>query len=296
MRKFMIGCGVLVALVLLIGLVSSWLLVRSLKHQLPVDSLEKQRKELVQLYGGIDDYVPPLDGRLRAERLESYLRVRENLPDDGTAFLHALEHLADQERRLDEAKGLEKLKIGLKMAKGGMGVARVAASFLAARDSLLLVEEMGPGEYLFLTTVTAICDLQWNPPRCRQAQPDSLEMVKLSEARSELRKGFIHQLENARRALRALDELDVAQQEWLAALDDALDHGPIGDDRIPFEDGLPQAMRASIEPWRARIEATLPTCQEAWFLELMVLTDRNEHGFQFQYGGRKKTQPVIEVQ
>ncbi len=285
MKKFMIGCGAVVGLILLLGLVSSWILVRSLKSQLPMDELKKQQKELVQSYGSIDDYVPPLGGRFQPQRMECYLRVRENLPHDDTAFANAMDEVSRAEKSLDEAQGLEKLKIGLKMAKRGMGVARVATSYLATRDSLLIAEKMGPGEYLFITTTAAVCDLQWDPPYCRKTvERDSTQKEKLSEANAELRRALRRQLENARRELQAKDTRSTGEDQWLTELTDALDHGPIDHAYLPFQDGLPQSLQDSLQPYRERIEATLPNCAEAWLMELMVLTDRENHKFQIQLG------------
>ncbi len=290
MRKLMIGCGAFIGLVLLIGLVSSWLLIRTIKHSVPMDRLEKTRKELVTRFGRLDDYVPPLDGRIPADRLGTYLRVREGLPRNAAGFVVSLDQLASQQKRMDEAKGLQKLKIGLKMAKGGMGVAKAAASYLTTRDSVLLAQEMGPGEYLFITTCAVVEDLQWDPPRCsHKADADSSKTLQLAEARAELATVFRKQLENARRKLQELEERDPAQEDWLAALTDALDHGPIGKSHIPFEEGLPEATAESLAPYRSRIEATLPPCREGWYLELLMLADENDQGFQLRLGNEKST-------
>ncbi len=289
MKKFMIGCGIVVGAILLISIVSSWIFVRSLKNQLPeMNALHKQEEQLVTRYGKLDEYTPPLNGRIAPDRMELYLNIRESQPVDTRRFVDALEEVSQQEKEIHDAKGLNKLKQGLRMAKSGVGVARVTMMYLSARDSLLLVNEMSPGEYLYLTVVGAVCDLQWSPPRCRAGgdEPDSTSnFVKPGRTRASFGQIYRRQLENALRDLRGRESLSDNEQEWMKALEDALEHGRIGDDRVPFEGDLPASLKESIEPYRARLQATLPTCLGAWNLELATIAGQHDRGVKVEIGG-----------
>ena len=289
MKKFMIGCGIVVGVILLISIVSSWIFIRSLKNQLPeMDALHKQQEQLVQRYGKLDDYTPPLDGRVASDRMELYLSIRESQPSDTSLFVDALDEVSQQDKALHEAKGIEKLKEGLRMARSGVGVARVAMTYLGTRDSLLLARDMSPGEYLYLTVVGAVCDLQWTPPRCRTGDDESkaeTDFVKPDKVRGTYGEIYRRQLENALRDLRGRESLSEDEQAWMQALDDALEHGRIGDDRLPFEGDLPAPLKESLEPYLVRLQATLPTCRSAWILELATISGRENHGVNIEIGG-----------
>lgn len=289
MKKFMIGCGIVVGAILLISIVSSWIFVRSLRNQLPkIDALHEQEEQLVTRYGKLDEYTPQLNGRIAPDRMELYLSIRESLPENTHLFVDALDEVSQQEKEIHEAKGLEKLKQGLRMAKSGVGVARVTMMYLSARDSLLLVNEMSPGEYLYLTVVGAVCDLQWSPPRCRTEGAESnstSDSVKPGRTRASFGQIYRRQLENALRDLRGRESLSEDQQEWMKALEAALEHGRIGDERVPFEGDLPASLKESIEPYRARLQATLPTCLSAWNLELATIAGQHNRGVNIEIGG-----------
>ncbi len=287
MKKFMIGCGIVVGVVLLISIVSSWIFVRSLKNQLPeMKPLKEREEQLVKLYGRLDDYTPPLNGRISPERMELYLQVRENQPHDTRLFVDALDEVSEQEDEMHEAKGLEKFKLGLKMAKSGMAVARVTMVYLSARDSLLLAKEMSPGEYLYLTVIGAVCDLQWSPPRCRnQSDADSTSNhLKFNGSYGSFGDVYRQQLENALRDLRSKETLDEDEQKFMTALEGALEHGRIGDARVPFEGELPASLKESVEPYLTRLQATLPTCRSAWTLELATISGKHNRGVNIEIG------------
>ncbi|HKI83568.1 MAG TPA: hypothetical protein VKA63_04455 [Candidatus Krumholzibacteria bacterium] len=288
MKKFMIGCGIVVGVILLISIVSSWIFVRSLKNQLPeIKPLKEREEQLVKLYGRLDDYTPPLNGRISPERMELYLQIRENQPHDTQLFVDALDEVSEQEKEMHEATGLEKLKRGLKMAKSGMAVARVTMVYLSARDSLLLADEMSPGEYLYLTVIGAVCDLQWSPPRCRNqdAVADSTsDHYKFSGDYGSFGDVYRRQLENALRDLRGRENLDEDEQNFMAQLEGALEHGRIGDARVPFEGELPASLKESVEPYRDRLQATLPTCLSAWSLELATIAGQHNEGVNIKIG------------
>jgi hypothetical protein len=288
MKKFMIGCGVVVGAVLLISIVSSWIFVRSLKNQLPEIKPLKQREELLlKQYGKLGDYTPPLNGRIAPGRMDLYLQIRENQPHDTQLFVDALDEVSEQEKEMHEATGLEKFKRGLEMAKSGMAVARVTMLYLSARDSLLLANEMSPGEYLYLTVIGGVCDLEWSPPRCRNqdaAADSTSDHLKFTGDYGSFGGVYRRQLENALRELRGRENLSGDEQNFMEALKGALEHGRIGDERVPFEGELPASLKESVEPYRDRLKATLPTCLSAWTLELATIAGQHNDGMNIKIG------------
>lgn len=288
MRKFLIGCGVVLGLGLVVTLGSSWWLLKELKRELPdMHHLEEQQEELRRQFGELDEYTPPLDGRVDPGRMEAYLRVREALPRDDTGFVEAIEGVSQQEERVKEAKGFGKIQEMYRIAKQGMGVARVAMEYLTVRDSVLLVEGMGPGEYVYLTTVGPILELHHDPERCAPELGERLstqDAESLDKAHHALLRIFRDQLANARRELRGMETRSEAQESYLAALDDEFERGRIGDEEEPFAAGLPVETRESLEPFRERLEESLPRCRETWSLELLVATDKDNRGLQVEFG------------
>jgi uncharacterized protein YhaN len=284
MRKFLIGCGVVLGLFLLAGIVGSWFLVHELKQEIPnLKQVDSQQKELRERFGRIDEFVPPLQSGVDEERLSLYISVREAVPIRGSGFVDQIAEVADREKRMKEAKGLNKIREAYRTAKEGMGVARVAMDAMALRDSVLLARGMGPGEYLYYTVLGPIIALDFHPPACEPRiddELDSAEMTKLQEAPRSLMAVFRKQLANGRRELRGLQTRSEEEEAWLLALDDELEQGRIGDTSASFVEGLPPATVERLAPYRERLEASLPRCREAWSLELLVIADEEERGVQ----------------
>lgn len=287
MRKFLIGCGAVLGVLMLIGIVGTWVLVGQLKKELPdLKHMEEQQEELLERFGAIDEYLPPLDGRIPPERMEIYLAVRQALPKDDTEFLRAINDVAEQEERIEEAEGFDKVKEMYRIAKQGMGVARVAVEYLAQRDSVLLAEGMGTGEYLHLTVVGPILGLRHEPERCAPDLGERLspqDAESLDQAHRALLKIFEDQLARARRQLRGMEARSEDEEAYLAALNEEFEHGRIGEEAEPFVDGLPAVTEQSLSPYWDRLRASLPDCRETWSLELLVATDENNRGLQVNF-------------
>lgn len=283
MRKFLIGCGVVLGLLLLMGLIGSWFLMSQLKKELPnLKQLENQQEELLARFGPADEFTPSLDNGIDPTRMELYLSIREALPHDGTRFSDAIQDVSDQEKRLKDAKGLSKVKEAFRIAQEGMGVARVAMEVLAQRDSVLLAEGMGPGEYIYYTVLGPVIALDYQPEPCTPELEDSLDpedLEAMESAQLTIMGTFREQLANARRELSALPQRSVEQDDWLLALEDELDHGRIGGRSVPFADGLPVATVEALAPYLDQLRASLPRCREAWSLELLVAADDDDDGF-----------------
>ncbi len=290
MRKFLIGCGVTLGVLLLLGIVGIGVLVNQIKKALPdLEHLESQREELAARFGSVDEFVPPLDGRVEPERMEIYLAVRQTLPRDDTSFLRAIDDVASQEQRVKDASGLDKVQEIFRIAQGGIGVARVAMEYLARRDSVLLVEGMGPGEYVHFTALGPILGLHHHPEPCA---PELVENLSSEDARSmeaaheSILVIFRDQLINARRELRGMELRSEAQDAYLAELELAFEQRRIGDHETIFADGLPLVTLESLSPYWDRLKSSLPECRETWSLELLVATDEDDRGIQIQFGDR----------
>src|SRR5262245_5721984 len=78
MKKFLIGCAIVIASFVVLGISSSLGIFYWFKSQMPdMKQVENTRKELIERYGRREDFVPEVT--LRPERIELFLAVRESL-------------------------------------------------------------------------------------------------------------------------------------------------------------------------------------------------------------------------
>ena len=298
MKKFLIGCGIAAGIIILLGILSVVAMVSFVKRNAPdVDHLKDVSKTLEQTYPTRETYVPPLDGTLDPQRIESFAAIREAFMAQTGGFAQNMgEMLANVDASRDSTgqKSFgQKLRFGLKMARSGMALARTGVRAVTVRDSLLLDAKMGEGEYLYLYCLSSFSDLGWQP----MEQPglkdyEAMPRLKLREFEElvdkferECRRTMISMAEAQRdtleaqtaRAPAANAELERIRAELVACRQD---HG-----RFPWSGALTPAQQAALAPYRDRLRAALPANSNALLLDAALVTGEfkaHNGGFQFQ--------------
>ncbi len=267
------GCGLLV---LVVGLLSwgGYVLIKGVIGE--AERINAVMEQVYEKHGRVSDFRPGPDGALRPERVEAFLRVRELMGPARTETEHTFGLLSSQ-----ETEGTAQVPGMLgRLLAWGMGVLKVEAgtnlvpqlfAFVAARGEALLEAEMGPGEYLYIYSLAFYSGLGKSPadgPAFRlvgdnedgNQGPTGADDFDVREGRREAILSALNEqlLPMLRAQLAALDERGsvVESDPWRPQL--AAEIAAMEEDRfrIPWRDGLPPAIEASLEPYRARLEAS----------------------------------------
>lgn len=276
MKKFAIGCGVLMVLVL--GLFAGGLFMfgRWAKDALPdVERSTQLRQELDATYATPAAYVPPVDGVYAPDRVALFVDLRERLHP--SALETGAEIDAIFERALADEGG------GLRGFFGQMGSAFEVigglAHHAALTDSLLLDAGMGRGEFMHLQLVLT---RGWLDLDARRAEWD--EDLEAADGRSSAIEALRDFRDTAdRRAgelLRQhLDNVIAAlgpdSPDSVRAYVDGLDDG---DRAYPFTDPVPPSLAAAFDDHVVRLRQTAPKTFGAWIAESTDIIDEEGDG------------------
>ncbi len=263
MKKLLVGCAIAVGVcltVLVLGgiLVGSWV-----RGKLPdTKQLEQMQAQLQERFGAPESFVPPLGGVAGRDRIEQFVAVRESLTTHrANAAANLATFMHDVKRaRPDGRPVMEKIVDAVSVAKGGTLMAGSMVDYFRTRDRLLLANEMGEGEYCYYYGMTSFAWLQWDPlskPEVREALKRVEFLEEVESARARYGKLVARQLANTQKALEAKPERTPAEEAALGALRTELEASS-RTDRFPYVGQMPAAAAAALEPYRARLQATLP--------------------------------------
>lgn len=268
------GCGLLVLLLGLLGW-GGYVLIRRVVGQ--AERIDAVMEQVHEKHGRVSDFRPEPDGAIPPERVEAFLRVRELMATTRAETGHVFRLLSSGESEgTTEVPGV----LGQVLA-WGMGILKVEAgtslvpqliAFVAARGEAFLEAGMGPGEYLYIYSLAFYSGLGRSPadgPAFRlmgddqdgnQGRRGSGDEFDVREGRREAVLTTLNErlLPMLRRQLAALDEGGRLRESdpWRKQL--AAEIAAMEEDRfrIPWRDGLPPVIEASLEPYRARLEAS----------------------------------------
>src|SRR5262245_45983229 len=100
MRKFLIGCGVVFACVVLLNVIGFIVVTQWFKKRFPdADNIERVQAQLVERFGRPESYVPPLDGVPPAPRVALFVAMRDSLMPQRAAAAERLGRFVTQARR-----------------------------------------------------------------------------------------------------------------------------------------------------------------------------------------------------
>jgi hypothetical protein len=202
------------------------------------DAIET-RKQLEERHGDQASYVPPPDGAVAPDRLERFLRVREAVFVTCAEF----EETSHQLRRMDElSPEAPRGEVFGEMRQLTGEVFRMVprlGRFFELRNGALAAVDMGLGEYTYIYLVAYHDELRTSATS-DGAFGDAEIGPRVHQA---LRQMLRHQLE-------ALPS-DAPWRPELAAEIERLERAPR---RLPWRDGLPEAVAASVAPYRDRLD------------------------------------------
>jgi len=277
MKKFLVGCAIVSAVVVVLVVGVSLYFVSWFKNASPdSDHLKEVRTELVERYGERDDYTPPLDASLDPNRVALFIDVREDLILTRIEIASGLDEFLDmmKEDKDRQRNPIQKLVHGVQMIKGGAGLVTQGLTYLGARSEKLLEVGMGEGEYFHYYALMAFCRLEWDPlSKLEPSVIKEFDMERDIEAMvDEYRRIFERQLRNERNALLAIDERSAEQERALELVSAGLD---AGGRRFPFQGQVPTEWLKIFEPYEYRFVDTLPKTPAEMLLDAISLLDED---------------------
>ncbi|HDQ46150.1 MAG TPA: hypothetical protein ENN17_11755 [bacterium] len=270
-KKVMIGCGIgcgviLMLFVLLCG--TGFFLVKD-----TVKSFEETgttMRAIEERYGRIEDYCPPADGRIPADRIETFLSVRENTADSRSLMEEGVEELSRDFKDVRET-GSPFWKI-LGLVRKGFGALPGLAEYYTRRNEALLDAGMGPGEYTYLYITAYYAFLGYHPGDgpdfplfgyhdtgdfdWDDADPEKNERLRTERADQiilRVRRLSLGWLDCQLKSFKASGQTGTGWQRTLVREMDALE---LDRRRLVWADGLPGVIRQSLEPFRDRLAAS----------------------------------------
>jgi len=266
-KKWLVGCGIGCAVIILILIVlgvGGYVFFKNMIGEF--QEQEELMEILTERYGQIKDFCPDPEGSISPGRIEAFLSVRE-------AFVQSRQHLETSMRELQERVGqseveVKKPKNVFQMLKLGFGLIPQIAEFLKDRNQALLDAEMGMGEYYYIYAIAYFSwlgkppedgpDFEIMGPDEEESRWGELDKKEILEERRDsmlrrLHRSLLPMLQNQLEKLKATDISD-EQMEWQKTLETEIQ--AMEEDRfhLPWEDGLPDVINASLEPFRERLE------------------------------------------
>jgi len=265
--KWLIGCTIGCAALIVLGVVlgtSGYLFIKGRMRSL--EEANTAVSELEKRYGKIRDFSPDPGGAIRPERIKAFLSVR----DATAAVRQKLEtSFASMSEGMHEAKSGEKPFWSVMRILGkGFGIIPEIGEFHSARARAMLDAGIGMGEYCYIYVVAYYAWLGKSPEdgpdfRLEGGESESIRDQEGEDVRAlrrvrmvrQIRQMFLAMLRNQLSQGSEGGSTDVqdSRRKILEAEVAALEKHP---DRLPWQDGLPKQIDASLQPFRQQLEAS----------------------------------------
>lgn len=271
--KWLIGCGIGCGVIILIGIIiaiSAFFICRG--TVMSFKQVKNTQEKLEERYGQIENFTPRPDGRIEAERIQIFLSVRDSMKSSikelDTTFTR-LETLDDEDRGQSFWKVVGDIRKGFSMIPNFAG-------FYLSRNTALLSLDMSPGEYYYIYVLVYYSYLGKSPDdgpgdhvmrsgRGFTVHTSDDEEEKIDETwkkeilrdrglpmNQRIRWKMIPIMENQ------LNEIDKNpsrySQVWRNALESEINKLKKDQERIPWQDKLPDQLKASFAPFRNQLE------------------------------------------
>lgn len=255
------GCGCLLLIVVVLGILATAGSVSFFQRTLGgIAVAEASYQELVELAGSVEDYAPAPDGAVAPQRMELFLSVREALVPKQDELVALFADFPPDEVLDEDVSAGDVFKIIGDLA----GMVQPISEYIDLRNRALIEREMGIGEYLYIYSIASHSWLGHVPeegplvtkPGDGQdgGQPDEQlfdgedSTYGPRKVRRRYRRYMLAIVQNQRDAL--------PDGEQRALLDRELRLFESNPGRVLWQDGVPPAVAASLEPYRDRLEAT----------------------------------------
>ena len=238
----------------------------------PIQQSKQLEHSVSDRFGWATQYIPPANGFIQPDRLERFIRVREAVQANCRIF----QNILDSVIRIETLESDPDLPAG-QMASEGFdslknmfSAAPTFLEFMDARNSALLTEEMGLGEYIYIY-LASYGELLALEPQGRYV--DQEEAYLSPRARKE----FVQILGNQLAALQSADQDQDASSLALAAdLQAEMTALTDGSHSSPWPDGPPGRTAESLAPYRDRLSALY--CEGIVRVEIL----QKNKGFNFE--------------
>ncbi len=259
-----IGCGVAIILAIILG-VSGFFFVRNIVQGFK--ETEILMDSITERYGKAEEFCPDPEGVIRPERLEAFLFVRRAMVPAAEELENSL-NILSYDRREEEFEE-EPSPGALTKIRTGFRLASQIAEFYRSRNQSLLEAEMGLGEYYFIYIISYFSWLGKSPAdgppfQIVSDEDEGRSIVYRRRGRETMEDRLDYMLKRIRRQIlpmlqnqyAKLTESDIprAKESWrklLAAEIDAMESDRF---RLPWQDRLPEVLKASLAFFRKRLE------------------------------------------
>jgi hypothetical protein len=118
----------------------------------PTRESKRLEQSLIDQYGWANDFTPVIDGSVPPLRVEKFIRVREALQPNCLDYQGILDDVIAIEaiETNQEMSPVEKTSTGVRGFMGIFGALPSMVEFMEVRNTSLLAEEMGLGEYMYI--------------------------------------------------------------------------------------------------------------------------------------------------
>jgi hypothetical protein len=258
-RRWLKGCAIGCGLLVLLGGVACWVTISMVGRLFEgLHRAEESFAALEDELGGVDAYTPPPDGGIAPERLNVFLEVRQACRPDREELEKAIADFPAEELSGESAGGFEKLRRGVGAVSrilDGLG------RYLTSRNQALREARMGLGEYTYLYGIAYHSWLGHRPAEGPVIVLDGREVSVLEHTDSPLspravqRRYRRHLLSMLRRQLAAAETGQLEASDWREKLAEEIHRVEDDPGRVAWQDGLPETIAASLEPFREELEA-----------------------------------------
>jgi hypothetical protein len=216
---------------------------------LPIQQSKKLEHSVSERFGWATQYTPPADGIIQPDRLERFIRVRQAVQTNCRIFQNIMDNVIKLET-LESDPNLpasQKASEGFDSLKSMFSAAPTFLEFMDARNSALLTEEMGLGEYIYIY-LAAYGELLALEPQGRYV--DQEEAYLSPRARKE----YVQILGNQLAALQSADQ-DASSLALAAELQAEMTALAEGSHASPWPAGPPVRTAESLAPYRDQLSA-----------------------------------------
>jgi hypothetical protein len=249
------GCGVFLLLVIML---MAFVCNKVGKIVEDVSRAEDSMEELIEAEGDFKGYAPAGDVSLTADRVERFVRIREELRSNQAVLSQVFQDFPIEDlKQLDEKdrdmEFWQVWNIGKKFA----GLLNPVGSYIADRNEILLREQMSIGEYSWIYSVTYYSWLKHDIATVPKLGGEDLggfgdddSPLSQSTQRHRYRRVMLQMMANR------VKSSDMDSSEWWPELEQELRRMENAPSAIFWELGMPESETLVLEPFRSRLEAT----------------------------------------